>query len=73
MFNSAPILKDSKNNETVFSAVDLDSDKTNDQAWRSKVYPSLEGATVGKSVEQLEEEETKRLIESEKFLLENKK
>jgi len=65
-------LKDSKNNETVFTAVNLDSEKTNDQAWRSRIYPSLEGASIGKPVEQLEKEEAKRLEQSEKFLLENK-
>lgn len=41
-------MSDGKNrNETTFSAVDLPSEKVVDKAWRSREYPSLEGAQVG--------------------------
>lgn len=62
-------LKDSKGNETVFSAVNLESDETKDGAWRSKVFPSLEGATIGKSIEVVDDDETLRLEQVEKEIL----
>jgi len=73
VFIQPPTLLSSKSDVSVFEASFLDSEETNDQAWRSREYPSLEGATIGKPVEQLEKEEAKRLEESEKFLLEHKR
>jgi len=70
IFLVIPNLKDSRNNETVFSACTLESEKVVDKAFRSREFPSLEGSTVGKSIEQMDKEETIRLEQVEKKLLE---
>ena len=73
VFIEPPTFISGKKSETVFSAVEVHSDKITDKAWRSKEYPSLEGASIGKNVTELDnslspitmlEEEKKVLLES---------
>lgn len=45
----APSFSPSRSNVTVFEPDKLCSDKTKDDAWRSKRFPSLDGATIGSS------------------------
>jgi len=47
IFIQAPSLSPSKNNISVFDEANIISDTTTDHAWRSKVYPSIEGASIG--------------------------
>jgi len=69
VFIHTPSIVDSNNKETVFSACELSSDKTINKAWRSKEYPSLEGATIGKSIEEITQEKDVPLNEVEAFKL----
>jgi hypothetical protein len=70
VFITTPNLTSSKGSESVFEASFLDSEKTIDKAWRSREYPSLEGASIGKSAEEVDLIESKHLEQSEKLLLE---
>jgi len=62
-----PEFKDSK--FSPFDIFNIESDKTVDRAFISRSSPSLEGATIGKDLELLEEEETLRLEKVERKLL----
>jgi len=50
LFVQSPSIKDARNGVTVFEPDKIDSSKTTDNAYRSKRYPSLEGATVGAAI-----------------------
>lgn len=56
IFIPNPSFSPSKSNVTVFDVDKIKSDRETDNAWRSKRYPSLEGATVGKSLEEVDAE-----------------
>jgi len=47
VFIKPPSISPSRGDVTVFDVNKIRSDRTNDNAWRSKSYPSLEGASIG--------------------------
>jgi len=67
VFINNPSFKPTNNNISVFDTEKINSDQTTDNAWRSKSYPSLEGATIGK--QNILEEIDMREKEIEKKLL----
>lgn len=55
LFIQEPSLTNSKNDLSVYDFDKLPSDRTKDNAWRSKKYPSIEGATIGASLPEPDE------------------
>lgn len=47
IFIPSPSFSPSKGNVSVFETNKINSDKTKDNAWRSKRYPSIEGVVIG--------------------------
>jgi hypothetical protein len=63
---TSPAFTPSRSNVTVFEPDKLHSDRETDNAWRSKRYPSLESATIGKPLlEEKSEEDVLLMLEGE--------